>query len=117
DDGHVGARIADLEVGVDGCDLALATLLYMHVHTGASAADLARHLGGVIGAATRHDDDLDDPRHVRLLLEQRLEQAADVGGLVVGGDADRDVHEGGGEGGRTRWRTAPTMPERYQNSR
>ena len=92
DDDDLGARVAHLQVLVDRGDLPGAALLDVDVHPGPPVGRRARERGGVVRAAAGDDDDLDDARELRPLLEERLEHVLDVGRLVVGGDDDGDVH-------------------------
>ena len=54
---------------------------------------VARHIGfddrhRAVGAAAGNDDDLGDSDSVQMLIQQRIQQGADVGLFVVGRYAD-----------------------------
>jgi hypothetical protein len=66
--------------------------LNVHVHARSAAPDVTRDVGGVVGAAAGDDHDFEDLCNGGLLRQQRGEDAANVGGLVVSRDDDRDVH-------------------------
>ncbi len=98
DHGDLCPRIADLQVRVDGGDLARPALLDMNVHPRSAAAHVAGQVRGVVRASARDDHDLYDPDDPRLLFEEGVEQPADVRRFVVRRDDDGDVH-GSVEGG------------------
>ena len=87
-DDDVGVQVEPREAGghhvsgVEGCGLAGVRQL-QHAH----ARPRLRDVDGVVGAAVGRDHDLQIVVHAAV-VDQRVETAADHGGLVVGGDHD-----------------------------
>ena len=68
---------------VDGAGLALAPLLLDEPDARILGGVLLDDRHGAVGAGAGHDDDLDDLHLVEVLVDQRRQQVADVGLLVV----------------------------------
>ncbi len=72
---------------VDGRGFALAPLLHVKLEAGLPVHVFPHDLFGAVGATRGDDDDLGDLDFEEPLVDDRLQQPADVRFLVVGGDA------------------------------
>jgi len=87
EDQHVLPGVGEEQVDRGG--LPLACGLDEHADPGVARLPAPGDRHRRVGAAARDDDDLGENHPARSLREDRLEQPADVGLLVVGGDSER----------------------------
>ena len=81
----------------DGRRLAGSILLDDETYSRILASERGDDVGRPVGAATRHDDQLDQIAERGALLEDRLDRVGDVAFLVVGHDPDAAVQPGRAE--------------------